>query len=406
MKKSLLAIAAMTAFAGAAQAQSSVTVYGILDSGLVSTKADTFNGNQVTQSAVQAGGVASTSRLGFKGSEDLGGGTSALFVLETALATAQTSAANSPSPLFGTSATSGNRSSYVGLSNAKLGTGTVGYQYSLTHLTGLAGDPFGGMNLAGQPLVAITLTGMAGSSAVANNAVAVQPGGPAPGAATGSNQDYASRSTAVIYETPNFSGFTAKASYSLNGGASTTNAGVTTPSRNNAAGAALIYNAGKFNATASYVSGVQSLTAYGTPATANDRNIYNTRVAMSYDFGVLKAYATYGMDKIDQVTQSAAQSGQQNVKNTSTQIGVSAIVTPVVSLKGTYSAGKYMLGNSLGGAGFGVDRNQNGFQLGAFYALSKRTDLYTAYGQFTRQNATVTGNNTDSAYALGMRHTF
>ena len=35
MKKSLLAVAAMTAFAGAAQAQSSVTVYGILDVGYV-----------------------------------------------------------------------------------------------------------------------------------------------------------------------------------------------------------------------------------------------------------------------------------------------------------------------------------------------------------------------------------
>jgi len=40
MKKSLLAVAAMTAFAGAAQAQSSVTVYGVLDVGYINQKSD------------------------------------------------------------------------------------------------------------------------------------------------------------------------------------------------------------------------------------------------------------------------------------------------------------------------------------------------------------------------------
>jgi len=100
MKKSLLALAAMGAFAGAAHAQSSVTVYGILDTGVVSTKADTSGGTAVTQSAVQGGGVASTSRLGFRGREDLGGGVAAEFVLESALLNAATSGASSSSPLF------------------------------------------------------------------------------------------------------------------------------------------------------------------------------------------------------------------------------------------------------------------------------------------------------------------
>ena len=72
MKKSLLALAAMGAFAGAAQAQSSVTVYGTLDAsmGRVDTGATTTNG--ITTKLV--GGALTSDRLGFRGVEDLGGG--------------------------------------------------------------------------------------------------------------------------------------------------------------------------------------------------------------------------------------------------------------------------------------------------------------------------------------------
>ena len=89
MKKSLFAIAAVTAFAGAAQAQSSVTVYGILDVGYVGSNTKSTNGMTGVQSKTQnsqfGSGSESTSRLGFKGTEDLGGGTSAFFTVEMAL---------------------------------------------------------------------------------------------------------------------------------------------------------------------------------------------------------------------------------------------------------------------------------------------------------------------------------
>jgi predicted porin len=45
-------------------------------------------------------------------------------------------------------------------------------------------------------------------------------------------------------------------------------------------------------------------------------------------------------------------------------------------------------------------------QVGANYLLSKRTDLYAAYGQFTRQNTLATADNKDTGFALGVRHTF
>lgn len=78
MKKTLLALAAIAA-SSAAFAQSSVSLYGVVDASLESVK-----GSDTTVSRVSSDNLA-TSRLGFKGTEDLGGGLKANFVLETAL---------------------------------------------------------------------------------------------------------------------------------------------------------------------------------------------------------------------------------------------------------------------------------------------------------------------------------
>jgi len=83
MKKSLLALAVLGVFAGAASAQSSVTIYGSLD--LAVTK-----GNGGTASNNNANGTSkawiekqsNASRLGFRGNEDIGGGLSAQFQIE------------------------------------------------------------------------------------------------------------------------------------------------------------------------------------------------------------------------------------------------------------------------------------------------------------------------------------
>lgn len=76
MKKSFLALALMSAFSGAAFAQSSVTIYGIADIGVQGVSAGAGKKAMVTSG--QEGG----SRLGFKGTEDLGGGLKANFILE------------------------------------------------------------------------------------------------------------------------------------------------------------------------------------------------------------------------------------------------------------------------------------------------------------------------------------
>jgi predicted porin len=74
MKKSLMALACASAFAVSANAQSTLTTYGIVDMGFV---ADNGAGSVEKLSS----GVQSGTRLGFKGTEDLGNAMKALFVL-------------------------------------------------------------------------------------------------------------------------------------------------------------------------------------------------------------------------------------------------------------------------------------------------------------------------------------
>src|SRR5450830_704278 len=101
MKKSLIAIAVLAATSSAAFAQSNVTIYGILDAGITSERGGAAgNVTKVTS------GAASASRLGFKGTEDLGGGLSAVFKLEAGVKVDDGSLDNTNSVLF-------NREAYV-----------------------------------------------------------------------------------------------------------------------------------------------------------------------------------------------------------------------------------------------------------------------------------------------------
>lgn len=147
MKKSLIAFAILGAFSGAVYAQSAVTIYGMVDMGIVQENGAVANkanadakinpGDNITK---LGSGVQSGSRLGFRGTEDLGDGLSALFVMEMGIA-ADTGGLNQGGLAWG-------RQSYVGVKGG-LGTVMLGRQYSPAHSTktGVA-DPFTG-DLAG-----------------------------------------------------------------------------------------------------------------------------------------------------------------------------------------------------------------------------------------------------------------
>jgi GBP family porin len=124
MKKLLIASAALAMVAGTAQAQSSVTVYGNIDVNYNST--DTTNAGSATS---QGDSGLNTSRLGFRGTEDLGAGLKAEFQLESKL-TASTGVAGST-----TANQTFNREAWVGLSDAKLGSIRMG----TTDITGAQG---------------------------------------------------------------------------------------------------------------------------------------------------------------------------------------------------------------------------------------------------------------------------
>lgn len=116
MKKSLLALAVTGAFAVPAFAQNSVTLYGVIDAGL--TYVNNSGGNHVW--AMQSG-VVQGSRWGLKGTEDLGGGTSAIFQIENGF--------NVMNGKLGQGGLEFGRQAYVGLTNNQFGTLTLGRQY-------------------------------------------------------------------------------------------------------------------------------------------------------------------------------------------------------------------------------------------------------------------------------------
>ncbi|CAL8478429.1 porin [Caballeronia sp. S22] len=123
MKKHIVAAAALGMFAIAAHAQSSVTLYGIIDAGITYANKVAVPGGH--DSLVKYGdGVAQGSRWGLRGTEDLGGGLKAIFVLESGF--------NSGDGTLGQGGALFGRQAYVGLAKNEYGSLTFGRQYSFS----------------------------------------------------------------------------------------------------------------------------------------------------------------------------------------------------------------------------------------------------------------------------------
>ena len=337
MKKSLFALAATTAFAGAAQAQSSVTVYGLLDMGYVGYNTRVAQGssgdkavNKTTGNAFSAS-AESTSRLGFKGTEDLGGGTSAFFTVEIGL---------NPNgqQTLGTSTTQ-NRQTFVGLKKNGIGQFAVGTQYTIVHNAVAATDPGQANNIAGNLIYPATTEGTGSSENSTGAAYTVRT----------NNQ--------LSLNSATFAGFQANAMLVMNNknqnqtivtasGTSTTTGGL---NNQNGWGLGVNYTFQKFYATANYqaLTSKQSTQTYvaagttlatelpvGAPAAgyAGGGSLAGTNVqdnqwylAATYDFGILKAYAQYINRKV-----SAQQDNSYYLSRSAEQIGVRIYITPTV----------------------------------------------------------------------------
>lgn len=145
MKKSLIALAAPGAFACMAHAQTSVTLYGVLDANVeVATNMKSPSGGPDTRYAMNGGGM-SGSRWGLRGVEDLGGGLNAVFVLESGFGTDDGKSQQS-SRLFG-------RQAFVGVQSATYGKLTFGRQYT-SMLDALANFSPTAMSTLYEPVIA------------------------------------------------------------------------------------------------------------------------------------------------------------------------------------------------------------------------------------------------------------
>jgi predicted porin len=118
--------------AGAAHAQSNVTIYGIIDGAVAHVDNTNASGDSVTKMPSLTGSFPS--RIGFRGTEDLGGGLSAVFTLETGFAP-DSGTMGQGNRLFG-------RAANVGL-KGKWGTLTLGRQVNMTYIATLKSDVLG-----------------------------------------------------------------------------------------------------------------------------------------------------------------------------------------------------------------------------------------------------------------------
>jgi predicted porin len=313
-----------------AQAQTSVKIYGVADAGIVLER-----GGPAGSAENVSSGVASGSRLGFKGTEDLGGGMRAFFVLENGF-NMDTGKAGQGGLLFG-------RQSLVGLSGAA-GSISLGRQYSPYYkATRDIIDPF-----------CIGLAGNAQNIIPANSRV----------------------DNSVEYQSPKWNGLSADVLYGFGEVAGDA-------AKKRSIGASATYDAGPLTLVLVHH---QQGDATGT---AHSRN---TMLGGRYRFGMVTAHAAYARNR--DVLGNASRDALLGLV---VQSGPNRVLTSLVAHRNDYGPEAHALQAAIGYE----------------YSLSRRTDLYTAYGHIVNRDgaAYTVGNATDAGSGttginLGVRHVF
>jgi predicted porin len=360
VKKLTLAALIVGGFAAQAQAQSNVTIYGIVDAGIVAERGG-VNGsvNKVTS------GVGSASRLGFRGTEDLGGGNSAIFVIESGV--------KIDTGEQDTAGVFAQRQAYVGLKSKELGTLTLGRQYTMLYnaLTQVF-DPFG-----------------AGYAGTAKNLF------PTGGVNTRT-------SNAVVYNSPAVEGFNVDAMYALGEQSGDNTAG-------RQLGLGLNYANGPLAARLVYNNKNNDVAAVGTTPAKDVDDAKNTLLAVAYDFGVVKAHFGYEKDKGpgSAPLPVANAYGLKVAPTASTDSNVWLIGATIPVGSGNVIASYTDKNDKV------KDQDATQWALGYLHSLSKRTTAYVAYAKIKNKNGAgyTVGNNTeagsgDKAFNLGVKHTF
>ncbi len=364
-KLSAAALAAGLA-AGAAQAQTSVTLYGVVDTGIG------YQSNQAPALGATSGGKASTkmingiwagSRFGLKGSEDLGGGTKAIFTLEEGF--------NSATGAQSVSGLAFNRQAYVGLTDARLGTFTAGRQYTSYYTLLSPWSP------------TTWLTGAFGAH---------------PGDIDSLDTNYRANNS-FVYTTPTIAGLTVSGSYSMGGAPGSFNAGSTWS-------AAAQYKNGPLGVAA----GIQRVNnsaagggAWGSFSTVSNNGSQPAVSALNNGYQLAQAQqriaVTGGWQFTPALDLSVSYSNVQYIPGVNSKFASEAVFNtygavlhwkaiPTLDLAAGYSYTKAAKAN---GVTDGAQYQQ--FNLSQYYSLSKRTAFYLleAYTHASGQTLNASG---------------
>ncbi len=350
MKKSLIALAVLAA-SGAAMAQSSVTLFGIVDATYAYGSGSVSNKSQLTNSGYNS------SRLGFRGVEDLGGGLSASFWLEAGVNNDNGSGANTSTNNQGASGATGgggltfNRRSTVSL-NGGFGEVRLGRDYTPQFWNLSVFDPFGTVGV--------------GTTQTLNSSL----GGPTTIRA----------SNAIGYFLPGkLGGFYGQAQYYMG----ENNSG--TPAKKDGNGLAL---------RAGYANGPINVALAFSETKFVSGNIQAFNLGGQYDLGVAKIMAHYNSDDIKN-------------GNEGTGFLIGGLI-PVGAGEVRLAYSTYKIDT------VGADPRSNKIALGYVHNLSKRTALYTTFARVSNKNgaaqslngSVTAANRNSTGYDFGIRHSF
>ena len=385
MKKSLTAVAAL-AVAGLASAQSSVTLFGVIDAGVTyqsATSRDPVTGVASKQSKWSlANSGYNSSRLGFRGTEDLGGGLAASFWLEAPITNDDGA----------TGVSTFNRRSTVSLSGG-FGELRLDRDYTATFWNDTVFDPFG--------------TNGSGSSVI--NTVS--------GSTGLNNANYVRASNMVGYFLPpNLGGFYGQVQYSLNENTKTSATDLTAASSSSAGR----YVGGRFG----YANGPLDVAlAMGENVAADTtsltRKVQTINLGASYDFGPVKLFGELSnvKNKFELAAGNSRDSYNGYLIGASMPVGAGLV-------RASYSMVRY----NEGAAGLtGEDPRVQKLAIGYVHNLSKRTALYATVARVNNRNdAAYTGSlsaasttgygsagvgytglpRSSTGYDFGIRHAF
>jgi predicted porin len=378
MKKSLIALAVLGAFAGAASAQSSVTIFGVVDLSVANIKND---GTDARKS--MGNNALSSNRLGFRGVEDLGGGLRAGFHLEGGMNN-DTGTGNAGNQ----AGQSWQRKSTVSLMGG-FGEIRLGRDYTPTFMNTTAFDPFG-TNGVGNSLnvsrAASPTAGQLGAGTLVN-AAGTQTVLPAVQGAQGVGT-YVRSNNSVGYFLPALGGVYGQAMVAPGEGGS-----------NHYSAARIGFAAGPIDVAAS--AGTTEMNAAGTLKA----KIFN--VAGAFKVGSAKLMAQYNDEKVQRASPTP------EFKETRILLGAN-----ITMGQGEIRASWVKSDQKTTGAAGNDDASQ--IALGYIYNLSPRTALYATYGSISNKGVSTfsvstaagafaalpTPGGKSTGYEGGLRHSF